>query len=274
MMVVPVGAAMNMEDVAAGDGASDSSTEELLSLGRHLELLKILKMMKDMEQPAVNPPCPFPKLTGAQWVHMNLSNKKRCKNNLRISPDAFLHLHDILATSFGLESTSQCDSKEALAMFIWTCGHASAVREAQDRFERSLDTISRKCTLLAEIMLRWANTIICPSDPEYKEAHISLQRFCPWFDGCIGAIDGTHIPVEVKSSRKLDYINRKHYVSLNVCAVVDMRGLFTYVGAGMAGSCHDMRVLDEFMQQRKFQLLRKVLQFSNVCACIFLTVGS
>jgi hypothetical protein len=61
-------------------------------------------------------------------------------------------------------------------------------------------------------MLRWANTTICPSDPEYKEAHISLQRFCPWFDGCIGAIDGTHIPVEVKSSRKLDYINRKHYV--------------------------------------------------------------
>jgi hypothetical protein len=137
-------------------------------------------------------------------------------------------------------------------MFIWTCGHASAVREAQDRFERSLDTISRKCTLLAEIMLRWANTIICPSDPEYKEAHISLQRFCPWFDGCISAIDGTHIPVEVKSSRKLDYISRKHYVFLNVCAVVDMHGLFTYVGAGMAGSCHDMRVLDECMQQRKF----------------------
>jgi hypothetical protein len=93
-MAVPVGAAVNMEDVAAGDGASNSSTEELLSLGRHLELLKMLKMMKDMEQPAVNPR-PFPKLTGAQWVHMNLSNKKRCKNNLRMSPDAFLHLHDI-----------------------------------------------------------------------------------------------------------------------------------------------------------------------------------
>jgi hypothetical protein len=179
MMAVPVGAAMNMEDVAVGDGASDSSMEELMSLGRHLELLKMLKMMKGMEQPAVNPPCPFPKLTGAQWVHLNLSNKNRCKNNLRMSLDAFLHFHDILATIYGLESTSQCDSKEVLAMFIWTCGHASAVREAQDRFERSLDTISRKCTLLAEIMLRWANTIICPSDPEYKEAHISLQRFCP-----------------------------------------------------------------------------------------------
>jgi hypothetical protein len=58
-MAVPVGAAVNMEEVAAGDGASDSSTEELLSLGRHLEVVKMLKLMKDMEQPAVNPPCPF-----------------------------------------------------------------------------------------------------------------------------------------------------------------------------------------------------------------------
>jgi hypothetical protein len=41
-------------------------------------------------------------------------------------------------------------------------------------------------------------------------------------------------------------------VSLNVCAVVDMHGLFTYVGAGMDGSCHDMRVLEECMRQRKF----------------------
>jgi hypothetical protein len=40
---VVVGEPVNMEDVVAGDGASDSSTEELLSLGRHLELLKMLK---------------------------------------------------------------------------------------------------------------------------------------------------------------------------------------------------------------------------------------
>jgi hypothetical protein len=102
--------------------------------------------------------------------------------------------------------TSQCDSKEALAIFIWTCGHGAAVREAKDRFERSLDTISRKCSLLSQIMHTWSNTIIVPSDPQYNGVHIELQPFAPHFDGCIGAIDGTHIPVEVKRHRKLDHI--------------------------------------------------------------------
>jgi hypothetical protein len=31
-----------------------------------------------------------------------------------------------------------------------------------------------------------------------------------------------------------------------------MHGLFTYVGAGMVGSCHDMRVLEECLKQRRF----------------------
>jgi hypothetical protein len=179
----------------------------------------MLKMLKKMKGPRENPPCPFPKLTGAQWLHMTLSDHRRCFDNLRMSRDAFLHLHHILVEGFGLKSTSQCDSKEALAIFIWTCGHDAAVREAKDRFERSLDTISRKCSLMSQIMNTWSNTIIVPSDPLYNGVHIELQPFAPHFDGCIGAIDGTHIPVEVKRHRKLDHINRKHYASINVCAL-------------------------------------------------------
>jgi hypothetical protein len=60
-----------------------------------------------------------------------------------------------------------------------------------------------------------------------------------------------------------------HYVSLNVCAVVDMHGLFTYVGAEMAGSCHDMRVLDECMQQRKFPTPPKDTTVQQ-CVCMYI----
>jgi hypothetical protein len=229
-----------------------SLAETFSLLGHTFQLLSMLKMLKKVKGPRVNPPCPFPKLTGAQWLHMTLSDHRRCFDNLRMSRDAFLHLHHILVYGFGLKSISQCDSKEALAIFIWTCGHDAAVREAKDRFERSLDTISCKCSLLSEIMHTWSNTIIVSSDPQYNGAHIELKPFAPHFDGCISAIDGTHIPVEVKRHRKLDHINRKHYASINVCAIVDMHGLFTYVGAGMVGSCHDMRVLEECLKQRRF----------------------
>ena len=70
--------------------------------------------------------------------------------------------------------------------------------------------------------------------------------------GCIGAIDGTHIPVEVNQEAKADFINRDREVSINVCAIVDMYGRFTYVGAGKAGACHDMAVLQDCQADQRF----------------------
>ena len=166
----------------------------------------------------------------------------KCIDNLRMSRDAFMHLHNMLL-SFGLPSTDKCSSVEALGIYVWTCAHQSASRECKDRFERSLDTVSRKVTALAEVMYRWAQTILVPADRNYPRVSQKLAEYAPWFDGCIGAIDGTHIKVEVNQEAKADFFNRKGETSINVCAIVDMDGRFTYVGAGKAGACHDMAVL-------------------------------
>jgi hypothetical protein len=80
-----------------------NSLEEIMSLlGDAFQLLRRLKMLKEMQVPKVNPPCPFPKLTGAQWLHLTMSDQTRCYDNLRMSRDAFLHLHHILK-GFGLK---------------------------------------------------------------------------------------------------------------------------------------------------------------------------
>jgi len=92
-------------------------------------------------------------------------------------------------------------------------------------------------------MYRWAQTILVPADRNYPRVSQKLAEYAPWFDGCIGAIDGTHIKVEVNQEAKADFFNRKGETSINVCAIVDMDGRFTYVGAGKAGACHDMAVL-------------------------------
>jgi hypothetical protein len=65
-------------------------------------------------------------------------------------------------------------------------------------------------------------------------------------------LDGTHIKVTVDKKAKLDYINRKEDVTINVCAIVNMDGRFTYVGAGMAGSVHDMAVLRDCCAEENF----------------------
>jgi hypothetical protein len=59
----------------------------------------------------------------------------------------------------------------------------------------------------------------------------------------IGAIDGTLIKIAAPRDNGPRYIDRKNHHSLNVLAVCDHIGRFTYLYAGEVGSVHDARVL-------------------------------
>ena len=135
---------------------------------------------------------------------------------------------------------------------MWTCAHNGATRRRRDRLERSLDTVSRKVTHVADVMCRWADSILVPTNNTYAGVKAQLGTYAPFFDGCIGALDSTHIKVMVNKQAKLDYINRKGDVTINVCAIVDMDGRFTYVGAGMAGLVHDMAILRDCWAEENF----------------------
>ncbi|KAA8578346.1 hypothetical protein FQN60_007130, partial [Etheostoma spectabile] len=60
---------------------------------------------------------------------------------------------------------------------------------------------------------------------------------------CVGAIDGSHIPIIAPEEYPRDYFNRKGWHSIILQGVVDGRGLFWDVCVGYAGSVHDARVL-------------------------------
>ena len=101
-------------------------------------------------------------------------------------------------------------------------------------------------------MYRWANTVLVPADRNYTRVSHKLAAYAPWFDGCIGALDGTHITIEVNREAKADFFNRKCETIINFCAIVDMDGRFTYVGAEKAGACHDMAVLKDYQDDGWF----------------------
>jgi hypothetical protein len=147
---------------------SDSSFQgkELLDWVSAAALLTKLKYLLGNQSIPVNPPCPILKLTGAQWMQQILHNPTACKDNFRMSRDAFMQLHNMLLP-YGLPSTAKCDSIEALGMYVWTCVHQSVARECKYRFERSLDTVSRKITAVANVMYKWAQTILVPADRHY-----------------------------------------------------------------------------------------------------------
>ena len=73
------------------------------------------------------------------------------------------------------------------------------------------------------------------------------RDFYPWFKDCIGAIDGTHIPVHVPAQEGLRaaYRNRKGDISQNVLAATTMDMMFAYVLPGWEGSAADSRIFDD-----------------------------
>jgi hypothetical protein len=97
-----------------------------------------------------------------------------------------------------------------------------------------------------------ADYILVPSYSTYAGVKQQLGLYAPFFDGCIEVLDGTHVKLKVNKEAKVDHINRKGDVTMNVCAICNMDGRFTFVGVGMAGSVHDMSVLRECWKEKNF----------------------
>ena len=60
---------------------------------------------------------------------------------------------------------------------------------------------------------------------------------------CIGALDGSHIPILAPEVYHCDYYNLKGWLSIILQAVVGGRGQFWNLSVGYPGSVHDARVL-------------------------------
>lgn len=185
-----------------------------------------------------------PALTGLEWVYTKLGDRKQCYNMFRMNPTMFYRLHDVLVESYGLKSTTKSSSIEALGMFLWMVGAPQSVRQAEDRFERSMATVSSMFHKVLKCLVNLAADIIKPADPEFRTMHPRLQqpRFHPYFKDCIGAIDGTHVPCVVPQDKFMQHLCRKGMTTQNVLACCDFDMRFTFVLAGWPGSAHDMRV--------------------------------
>ena len=169
----------------------------------------------------------------------------------RMHRDVFGSLHNVLVERYGLKSTRKMTSVEALAMFLWMCGGQQSMRQADNRFERSLETCSRNFDKVLECVVKLAADIIKPRDPEFRTMHQRLRsaQFSPYFDNCIGAIDGTHVPVTMPTEKVVQYTGRKGITTQNVLAICDFDMRFTFVVVGWPSSVHDMRVFNDALEK-------------------------
>ena len=69
------------------------------------------------------------------------------------------------------------------------------------------------------------------------------------FPYCVGAIDGTQIPIKAPWVNPEQYWNHNHYFSIATQLVVNHRGAITHLSCRWPGSAHDSRVLQESFLQ-------------------------
>ncbi|XP_024312968.1 protein ALP1-like [Brachypodium distachyon] len=191
--------------------------------------------------------------TGQQWTYDTLGSTEDCYEMYRMTRPCFDALHDRLAEHYGSKGTKFMCSEEALAMFLWTVGGPQSVSQVHNRFHRSTDTIHRKFNHVLACLNRMAGDIIRPFDRKFRTMHDRLRdsRFYPHFNNCIGAIDGTHIPVVVPADEMINHVGRHGYATQNVMAVCDFDMRFTSIVAGWPGSAHDTRIFRDTLDKYK-----------------------
>jgi len=95
-----------------------------------------------------------------------------------------------------------------------------------------------------------------PLDPYIAEN----PKFYPFFEGALGALDGTHICAWPPVSDRSHYCNHKSGVSQNVLAASTFNMHFCYILSGWEGSAcdgvvfHDAQVHDFEIPEGKFYL--------------------
>ena len=129
-------------------------------------------------------------------------------------------------------------------MVLWYVASQDKYASLADRFGVSESTAccSVRCLLtfisdhLLEKIITW------PTEGECREIS-AMYNELKHFDGIIGMIDGSHIPIKQPDDRGTDYYNRKDFYSVVLQAVVREDLRFTNIFTGWPGKVHDSRIL-------------------------------
>ena len=134
-------------------------------------------------------------------------------------------------------------------IFIFICTTGSSNRTTQERFGHSPETISRIFRQVVEAINHLSAEYIQPVSawntnldlvpPEIQNS----TKLYPFFKDCIGAIDGSLVPLVVSQDEAAASRTRKGFTAQNVLIACNFDCTISYVLAGWEGSAHDSHVL-------------------------------
>ncbi|XP_052110288.1 protein ALP1-like [Arachis duranensis] len=140
-----------------------------------------------------------------------------------------------------------------VAIFLHIIAHDVKIRVIKRQFVSSEETISRWFNDVLLANLRCHNLLLKKPQPLSQDR---MDERWKWFKNFLGALDGTHIKVNVLEADKPRYQNRKGDITTNVLGVVAPDMQFIYVLAGWEGSAADSRVLQDALFRNEFSVFQ------------------
>ncbi|XP_015690011.2 uncharacterized protein LOC107303795 [Oryza brachyantha] len=150
-----------------------------------------------------------------------------------MEPEIFRATARYLSMKSLLCDTRGVDVEEQLGMFMHMISHNASNQDLQNAFQHSGETISRKINEVFHIVPTLAERFVKLPDSTHTHMKIASDpRFWPYFQNCMGAIDGTHVPITIAEELAPPYRNRKGTLSQNVMLACNFDLNFTFISCG------------------------------------------
>ena len=147
---------------------------------------------------------------------------------------------------FPLRKLTAASTAQQLAIFLYFVVGGARYRTIGELFGCGVALVSRSIhRVLQTLCSLYIKSVNLP-DAEVPAAIRNNPKFFPFFEGCVGAIDGSLIPIYASgltADELAPWRSRKGTISQNVLAAVDFNMNFRYILSGWEGSTHDGRVL-------------------------------
>ena len=166
--------------------------------------------------------------------------------NFRMSKDTFAYLCDQLCSSISKTDTitrKAISTEQRVAITLCFLSTGSDYRTIGHLFGVSKSTAcvvtKEVCAAIVECLL--PKYIKIPTGAALRE-NVEAFKTELGFPQCVGAVDGTHIPIISPQECPADYYNRKGWHSIILQGTVDHAGRFIDIYVGWPGRVHDARV--------------------------------
>ena len=177
--------------------------------------------------------------------------------NFRMSKTSFEELVNILRPYLEKQVTRMrkpISTECQIASFLYCISDEARYCKTANAFGISRGSVSLIIRKVSKAIVEFLGKDYMKLPETVAELENLIQNFLEHhrFPQCIGAIDGTHIPIRQPNQNYADYINRKGFTSINVQALCDCHYCFLDVVVQWPGKVHESTI---FLQSNLNQKL-------------------